>query len=226
MRVCVRLFCLRITSAIDYVRAIRKILVQAAIWILRIVPAVPQILYSYFKTELNFCLGFSVLLLLPLPSYLTMLLLNALKEISFCFHVFIVHYASLTHRTGTRVAHARGINAGLGRGDSTDLPVTEILASFEPKWSLKLAQFVRHFNLITGSSQLQKHFSADRQTVLPLPFYPSSAAHLIIHISGCILCNTLFTAVHRRHDVASCRILWFAHPHPLTWHDLRFHISL
>lgn len=40
VRVCVRLFCLRITSAIDYVCAIRKILVQAAIWILRIVPAV------------------------------------------------------------------------------------------------------------------------------------------------------------------------------------------
>lgn len=54
--VCVRLFCLRITSAIDYVCAIRKILVQAAIWILRIVPAVPRILY--FKTELNFFLGF------------------------------------------------------------------------------------------------------------------------------------------------------------------------
>lgn len=67
-----------------------------------------------FQNWAEFFLGFSVLLLLLL-CYLTMLLLNALKEISFCFHVFIVHYASLTHRTGTRVAHARGINAGLGR---------------------------------------------------------------------------------------------------------------
>lgn len=43
------------------------------------------------------------------------------REILFCFHVFIVHYASLTHRTGTRVAHARGINAGQGRAGQSRL---------------------------------------------------------------------------------------------------------